>query len=532
MPAIDVLLIGLAALITAVVEVLSFSHSYTIVLAIADGAVGFIALAASVIARRRRPDSRRASLMAVCGATWLAGSLAPGLASIHRGPFAQLALSSRRGRLTTWLARVAVLLAYITSIPPSLAKSPTVQIAVAGTIMLAGVTTPRRQSNRPTTTAAASAALGLALAFAAMNRAGVWHSDRLALWMYDLAAAVVVVVTLLDLLSARPDRDVTDLVIALGRGHGEGATAVEFALRDALDDPSLRIGYSSPDGTTYVDDRGRPFELDGRATTTFINDGDRPLAVVTHDPDALDDPAEIESVTAAVRLACANMRMHAATRQGLAELGASRRRIVEAADAERDRLEALVRDRVEPRLSNAAALIDELDVALAEDLRRELTAARRELHEFTRGLHPRVLIAEGLDAALRDIPPVATLPTVVIAPHHRLPPAIEATIYFVCSEAVANIAKHAAATHVTIEVTSANGHVTVTVDDDGIGGADPTRGSGLQGIHDRVQAMNGRAEIRDQPNGGTRIRVTIPTTTRPSHPNSFMADSDAKAPAT
>ena len=148
-----------------------------------------------------------------------------------------------------------------------------------------------------------------------------------------------------------------------------------------------------------------------------------------------------------------------------------------------------------------------LDGAMAE-----LSTSLAELRELARGIHPVVLTEKGLDAALYALAARAPVPVTLDCADHddRLPEAVEVAAYFVVSEALTNVAKYAQASQADIAVHRANGTVTVDVTDDGIGGADTSRGSGLRGLGDRVAALDGTLSVESPPGRGTRVRVEIP----------------------
>jgi signal transduction histidine kinase len=141
----------------------------------------------------------------------------------------------------------------------------------------------------------------------------------------------------------------------------------------------------------------------------------------------------------------------------------------------------------------------------------ELTAGLTELRELARGIHPAVLTERGLDPALAGLAARAPLPvTITSQPHGRLEPAIEAAAYFVVMEALTNVAKYASATTAEVTVQRVNGHVTIDIADDGVGGADPASGSGLTGLADRVAALGGWLVVESPPGGGTVVRARMP----------------------
>ena len=205
------------------------------------------------------------------------------------------------------------------------------------------------------------------------------------------------------------------------------------------------------------------------------------------------------------------------------KLAASRARLVAVGDAERQRLERNLHDGAQQRLVSVALGLNmvsariESDPAAAREMlanaQADLTRGLEELRELARGIHPVVLTERGLGPALDAIAARAPLPVdITMLPDERLSAPIEAAAYYVVAESVTNIAKYAHASSATVSIARSNGAATVTVADDGVGGADPAGGSGLRGLAARVEALNGRLEIDSPPGGGTRIRAEIPLT--------------------
>jgi len=203
------------------------------------------------------------------------------------------------------------------------------------------------------------------------------------------------------------------------------------------------------------------------------------------------------------------------------KLAASRARIVEAADTERQRLERNLHDGAQQRLVSLAIQLRlvkanlRIDPTSAEarltDAEGELGHALDELRELARGIHPAVLTDRGLAAALEALTARASLPVgLSCVPEDRLPDPIEAAIYYLVAEAITNVAKYAQATHASVAVARSNGTATVVVSDDGVGGAKPNSGSGLVGLADRVEALGGRLRVDSPPGRGTRITAEIP----------------------
>ena len=203
------------------------------------------------------------------------------------------------------------------------------------------------------------------------------------------------------------------------------------------------------------------------------------------------------------------------------ELQDARSRIIAAADDERRRIERDLHDGAQQRLvalalnlrmaEQRAADGDPTAVDLIRGAGEEANLALKELRDLARGIHPAILTNRGLPAALQDLASRATLPVEVVAsPEERLPGAVEAAAYFVVSECLANISKHANAETATVAVTAQDGHVTVVVSDDGVGGAALDGGSGIQGLTDRVGALSGSLAIDSPAGAGTRVTAVIP----------------------
>jgi PAS domain S-box-containing protein len=201
------------------------------------------------------------------------------------------------------------------------------------------------------------------------------------------------------------------------------------------------------------------------------------------------------------------------------ELRASRARIVAAGDDARRRLERNLHDGAQQRLVAlsialrlAQARVDDPAVAagLLDEASDELAQALDELRELARGIHPAVLTDRGLRAALEGIASRTPFPIGLEVPPERLPEPIEAAAYYVVSEAVTNVVKHAQATAVDVRVAPVNGCVVVEVVDDGVGDADPESGSGLRGLADRLAALDGKLRVESPPSGGTRVVAEIP----------------------
>jgi signal transduction histidine kinase len=317
---------------------------------------------------------------------------------------------------------------------------------------------------------------------------------------------------------------VGDLVIELG-GEPMHREDLVRALARRMGDPSLEIAYVVSDGRGYVDASGFPYELpgegSGRAVTVLESEG-RSIAALVHDEALAHDPEIVEAVAAAARLAIANERLRAELRAQLEEVRASRARIVDAGDAERRKVQRDLHVGAQQRLvtlSLELGLIrNRLDegtdpkiAAQLESIGQELREAIDELRELARGIHPSILTDAGLAAALESLAQRSALPVSLDdRSTGTLPERVEVTAYFVVAEALTNVTKYARASRVSVRLESRDRLLRVEVEDDGIGGADPTSGSGLRGLQDRVTAIGGRLSVEGPSGEGTRVRAEIP----------------------
>jgi signal transduction histidine kinase len=312
-----------------------------------------------------------------------------------------------------------------------------------------------------------------------------------------------------------------DLVVALQRVPE--SRRLGAALAKALGDPSLVLAYWLPRFDAYVDAEGTPVALpqegSGRATTFVDNDGHH-IAALVHDSALAHQPELLEVVCAAANVALERERLQAELEARVVELQASRERIVSAGDAERRRLERDLHDGAQQRLVAIALQLSLLkgriqsDPATAEQLATsagdELALSLAELRELARGIHPAVL-EHGLAAALDSLAARASVPTkVLFEASERLPEPVELAAYFVASEALANVAKYAHATTVSMRVWRTAAIASIEIADDGIGGADDTGGSGLRGLADRVEALDGHLRVSSPAGAGTVVTAELP----------------------
>ncbi len=341
-------------------------------------------------------------------------------------------------------------------------------------------------------------------------------------WIVTATELAVPVALAVGLLWGRRARSAAaDLLVELEHAH---PGSVRDALARTLGDPSLQLALWLPERRSYVDRDGRPVELPGPESSravTLLGAADAPVAALVHDPALLERRALLEAAGAAARLALENERLQAELRAQLAELHASRARIVTAGDEERRRLERDLHDGAQQRLLSLGLALQLARAQLGADANgtqelleeadAELRAALEELRELARGIHPAVLTEHGLGPALKTLAERSAVPvSISFVPDERLPAVAEAAIYFLVSEALANVTRYAHASRVEVNVVRHNGSVRVDVEDDGVGGADPACGTGLRGLVDRVQAIDGKLELVSPPGGGTHLRAEIP----------------------
>ncbi len=206
------------------------------------------------------------------------------------------------------------------------------------------------------------------------------------------------------------------------------------------------------------------------------------------------------------------------------EVRRSRARLVEAADAERRRLERNLHDGAQQRLVSLSLALrlaesklrrePETAASILAGAGKELALALQELRELARGLHPAILSDRGLQPALQALAERSPVPVgLEVDFDERLPGAVEVAIFYVVSESLANVVKYAGATSVTVRAAYAGDAIAVEVADDGVGGADASAGSGLRGLADRIEALDGRLQVESPAGGGTRVVATIPLAT-------------------
>jgi signal transduction histidine kinase len=534
--------------------------------------VGWTFVASGLVAWRQRPGNRLGPVMIFTGFAWFATfltdahagwpfTLGTAIQSVYLVGFVYLVLSFPTGRLRgrADMALIAGAIALVTVVewtsllfseshavlcdrcPPNvllverndglasgllqLQRITGVALALLTVVLLVrrwrAATAAERRSVAPVLWAGSATVVVLAVSIA--NDVVGEPLGQLGKWALYCVFASVPIAVLVVLLQRRLARGaVAGLVVELGE-RADG-TDLRDALARALGDPSLDVAYWFPSGDRYVDRDGQRIELPGpgtgRTATVVERDG-QPIAALVHDSALAENAELVRSVCAAAALTLENERLQAALRARLAELQASRARLVEATETERRRIERDLHDGTQQRLVSLAMSLGLAESKLADDpsaaaplvreARETLALALAELRELSQGIYPSLLTERGLGAALDDLCRRAALPATLDASLPvRLPQQVEAAAYFVTSEALANAAKHSHATEVRIRARLERGVLLVEIADDGIGGAGTGSGTGLRGLADRVEALGGRLTLSSPPGRGTTIRAEIP----------------------
>jgi signal transduction histidine kinase len=332
-------------------------------------------------------------------------------------------------------------------------------------------------------------------------------------WVAIISLLLTPAALLFNMLRSRLAR--AGLADLLGELRTLRGPSLERALAKALGDPELRlVAEPVAAGAAGPGRVAAPIELDGR-----------PVAALVYDASLDEDPELVDAVTAAAAVALETGKLQEEAETRMAELRASRERIVAAGDAARRRLERDLHDGAQQRLVAVALQLRLLrgrvqggDPSIEEQLvmaGEEVASSLEELRELARGIHPAVLDA-GLPAALESLALRSSVPaTVSCTGADDLPPAVELAAYFVASEALTNVARYARASVVSLDVHRTDGHAVIQIADDGVGGADPDGGSGLRGLSDRVEALGGVLRVTSPPGDGTVVTAELPVVAFP-----------------
>ncbi len=520
---------------------------------------------------RRRPDSRVGLLLVIAGALWIAHglrrssepalfSIGVGLTNAYNPVLLQLLLSVPGGKLRGRGDRALVIGGYIYSVCANVGG----WLVVDHHRLLGGATprnlllltdSPQVWDNLQPVLGVAAFGAGLLLlsvlavryvrgsplyryAFAPIWLAGlakvtgnlVWTA---ALWVpvtwayvaFFAGSAAVPVAAAMSVARSRPrDHAMTRVVVGLGQELPDAAELREV-LRRSTNDPTLEVVRFDHGAGRFASISGGPVDLPddhGRVVTTTLRRSGKEVGALIHDSALVDSPEVLRAVEQLASLVLENELLLAQVRGQLEEVRQSRRRIVEAGDAERSRVERNMHDAVQQRLVAAALLLRRADRDLPfpqvlELLRQgadQVDTALGELRNIVRGLHPQV-VDRGLVEALESISERASVPIRLTSEldSKSLPEATAVTAFYVAAEAITNAEKHARASVVSVHVRlehSDDAELVLTVEDDGVGGAVATTGGGLAGLRDRVDAYGGTLVVASTVTDGTRLTAVLP----------------------
>ncbi len=517
-----------------------------------DLLVAAAALTSGVIALDRRPGNRIGWLMVGMAVTWVVPPysawditpltvLALFVNSLFFAFAAHLVLAYPTGRLETTYERVVVALIYVGSGWHQLAVLGVtytqdeavdavttigyVQRAVLTVAFVVAVALRFARSSRIERRELDPLWIG-ALLLATIEVIGEWddHSWEGA-WpvLYEVRSLLLIALPCVFLYGLLTTPTVASAVGTLVLRMRDGVPPGELAplLAQTLDDPSLRVlyavdvgdGWVSPDGERISD--LHTLEDRNHAVTLLERDG-HPYAAMVHDRAVRE--TLVRGVASAAAIWLENEQLHVELRAQLAEVRASRARIVAAGDRERRRVERDLHDGAQQRLLAVSMALraarrqcNGQSEAALDAAEAELKLAIVELRELARGIHPAVLSDMGLEAAVHSLAARATVPVQVdFEGVDRLARPIESTAYFAISECLANVVKHSHATHADVVARTNGGQLHIVVRDDGCGGARPDEGSGLNGLVDRVATCNGRLSVTSPLGVGTTIAIDIP----------------------
>jgi len=348
---------------------------------------------------------------------------------------------------------------------------------------------------------------------------GPWALDRSAA---TVALLIILPATILCAATLEAAGTITRRLVrrALARAAEDGP--VREALAESLGDRTLAIAYWLPERGAFVDEHGHPIDLpepgSGRSWTAVENGGRR-VAAIVHDAELEARPELVQAAATGAVLALENERLKADLHARLQELRHSRRRIVQAGFEARRRLERDLHDGAQQQLVTLSIDLqllrrkvpDEELRGLVDEAAEKLSLAVSELRELARGLHPAILTERGLPPSLEALAARASVPVELeVQVEGRLPSNVEATAYFVCAEALTNVSRYAQARHACVTLARVDGTLRVEIADDGVGGADPRKGTGLGGLKDRLDAVDGELAIESPAGGGTHLVATIP----------------------
>lgn len=473
-----------------------------------DLAVGFAFVIAAVVSRGVLLERL---LVAAVGLAWLAGSVLAQARSAHQGLLALALLAFPAGQLRgvpRWLLAAAAVAVSLGVVP---------QLGVAGLFaVIAGFALTDRKA-APAATAylvSAGAAIAAVLVFSWWNVQHLSAVSPLVLYggtLFAVALAFPVAIRAV----ARSPAHLADQV--LGDARFAGLAGLRVVLAGVLTDPNLDIQLWDTGRGVYLDSSGKALPATSSVDGLSVVDGDRPVARVSTTSRAIADPPTAEAVAETVRLTVKNSRLRDEQSRLAADLEASRRRLLAATDRERGRVAARLRteagaslEAAQSTLATATLAGNAEQSAVLEFASVQIAAAASEVQQIVAGIPPDTLGAGRLREALESL--ASHTPIQIrcdLAEDAAASAEVEQTLYYVCTEALANAAKHAAATTVVIHLRRAGDRIVLSVRDDGLGGADMT-GFGLQGLAERLAAAGGEFTLSSPPGQGTVVTASVP----------------------
>jgi signal transduction histidine kinase len=461
-------------------------------------------------------------LVAAVGAVWLVGSVVPGARLLHQSLLIIALVAFPRGRirgLACWLLVFA-------AVPVGLLVVPQFGVAaVFAVVAVVVLVTWRPDLVAAWYPAAAATALSVVLV-------SLWVAARVDSRFDPSVALVMYEVVLIAVAMAFPIAATTFIARGarladrvLGDKRLVGLDGLDVVLSEALHDPDLRVYRWQESERHFVDDRGGRAVTNGGSRRWLLVDGgsDR-LGIVGHRSGALDDPPTAAAVSSAVRLVVLHLRLQEQLQAHLVDLEAARVRIMAADDRQRLATTTRLRVDVVRPLAQAASEVRAIAATLGQGeatealnvVVQQVTAAADEIIGLVSGVPPARLGAGRLVDAVASLAERSPVPvTVTASPTAASDAETEATLFYVCSEALTNAMRHATASRIEIILSGTDDEVAVAVADDGAGGADPS-GSGLQGLADRVAARGGRLRVESPPGAGTTVTATISRSSRSS----------------
>lgn len=448
-------------------------------------------------------------LFGLVGMAWLGADLVPRALLGYLGVLAVALVAFPTGRPRSAARWTLAGLAMAASL--AAAPKPILALVFGGVAVVTGVQRRRSDDNAYPVLAGLAVSGYLAASWVVEARPAAFDET---VWTAALELILIAIAIGFPVAARAAERArlaLADLVLGDDRLVGLGG--LEVVLRDVLDDPSLRVHAWDP--AREPDPRAA-----GRSAGSWlvVHDGEAPIGFVAYEARTLADPAVSRAVEDAVRLAILNVRWQSNLDARLRELESARARVVAATDRQRSVTAERLREEIVEPITQATADLARLaagetnaDAAAALAVARgELEAATTDVLRLVAGIPPAPLGDGGLAAAVRDLAARCPVPVrVSVDPGASGSSEGEAALFYVCSEALTNTVKHAAATRISVALTAGPRHLRLEVVDNGIGGAQPS-GSGLTGLADRLAAAGGRLQVDSPPGAGTTLTAEVP----------------------